>query len=113
MKAPLFIRTLTDDERQALRRGLRSTNAFTLRRCQILLASAAGQRPALIATTLGCSSQAVRDALRAFHARGLACLKPQPPIPRQPRVAWPRQRDEELKDLLHHSPRLFGLPTSL
>ena len=43
MKAPLFIRTLTDAERNALRRGLRSKDAFTLRRCQTLLASAAGQ----------------------------------------------------------------------
>ena len=75
--------------------------------------AAAGQRPAHIAAALGYSSQAVRDALRAFHERGLACLKARPPIPKQPRAAWPRPRDEELKELLHHSPRLFGQPTSL
>jgi transposase len=113
MKAPLFIRTLTDAERNALRQGLRSKDAFTLRRCQALLASASGQRPAQIAVTLGCSSQAVRDALRAFQQRGLSCLKARPPIPKRPRAAWPRQHDEDLKDLLHHSPRLFDKPTSL
>jgi len=40
MKAPIFIRPLTEDERTRIQKGLRSSNAFVLRRCQILLASA-------------------------------------------------------------------------
>ncbi len=44
MRPPIFVRTLTDDERQALEQGLRSKDAFVLRRCQILLASARGER---------------------------------------------------------------------
>lgn len=44
-----------------------------MRRCQILLASAAGQRPNHIAHRLGCATQPVRNALRAFAERGLAC----------------------------------------
>ena len=49
MKPPLFVRPLTDAERVALRAGLRSSDAFTLRRCQVLLASSEGLRPAQIA----------------------------------------------------------------
>ena len=37
-----FVRTLTPAERHSLQQGLRSADAFTLRRCQILLASADG-----------------------------------------------------------------------
>lgn len=36
MKRPIFVRELTDGERQALEAGLRSSEAFVLRRAQIL-----------------------------------------------------------------------------
>jgi transposase len=110
---PLYVRPLTDPERAALRRGLRSPDAFTLRRCQILLASADGQRPSQIAAALGCAVQTVRDALRAFHAEGLACVHAKPKTPKTVHTAWPKERDEDLRALLHQSPRIFGKPTSL
>ncbi|MBL1178159.1 helix-turn-helix domain-containing protein [Pantanalinema sp. GBBB05] len=43
-----------------LEQGLRSKDAFTLRRCQILLASARRTQAREIATYLGCSVQTVR-----------------------------------------------------
>jgi len=113
MKPPLFVRPLSEGERAAVRRGLRSADAFTLRRCQILHASTAGQRPARIAATLGCSSQAVRDAIHAFAADGLACLRAKSKAPHTPVAAWPRDRAEDLRAVLHQSPRNFGRPTSL
>lgn len=113
MKTPLFIRPLTDAERRALRQGLRSSDAFTLRRCQVLLHSAQGQTPTQVAAAVGLSAQAVRDALHAFAAEGLDCLRRKPPVPKQPNAAWDRRRDEDLKDLLHRSPRDFGKLTSL
>jgi transposase len=113
MKPPLFVRPLSEPERAALREGLRSPDAFTLRRCQILLASDRGRRPAQIAASLGCSSQAVRNALRAFAAGGTACLRQKSKAPKTTHPAWPRERDEDLRALLHQSPRNFGKPTSL
>ena len=113
MKPPLFVRDLTAAERAALRGGLRSPEAFTLRRSQILLASAGGQPPARIATTLGCATQTVRDAIRAFHADGLGCLAPRSKAPKTTHPVWPRDRDDDLKGLLHQSPRTLGKPTSL
>lgn len=113
MKPPLFVRALTAAERAALRRGLRSPEAFTLRRSQILLASAGGQRPAQVAAALGCATQTVRDAIRAFHAEGVGCLAPKSKAPKTTHPAWPRDRDDDLKALLHQSPRTFGKPTSL
>jgi DNA-binding NarL/FixJ family response regulator len=70
-----FYSTLDPEERQHLEVGLRSSDAFTLRRCQILLATTCGQRPSQIARQLGCASQSVRNAIHAFQARGLACLQ--------------------------------------
>jgi transposase len=113
MKPPLFVRPLADGERIALRQGLRSPEAFTLRRCQMLLHSAQGQRPSQIAATLGCGVQTVRDALKAFAGRGLDCLHPQPKTPKTIHTAWPKDRDEDLRALLHQSPRRLGKPTSL
>jgi transposase len=113
MKPPLFVRPLSGPERAALREGLRSADAFTLRRCQALLASDKGERPARIAASLGCSSQAVRNALRAFAAEGLACLRPKSKRPKTIHFGWPRERDGELRALLHQSPRGLGKPTSL
>jgi hypothetical protein len=40
MKPPIFVRMLSKKERVALEARLRSKDAFVLRRCQILLASA-------------------------------------------------------------------------
>jgi hypothetical protein len=113
MKPPLFVRPLTEPERAALGQGLRSPDAFTLRRCQILLHSDQGRRPAAIADALGCSSQAVRNALRAFATEGLACLRQKSKAPKTTYPAWPKDRDADLRALLHQSPRTFGKPTSL
>jgi transposase len=71
MKAPLFVRTLSEEEQQTLNAGLRSSDAFTMRRSQILLASSKGQRPSEIASNLGCSLQMVRNVINAFHSEGL------------------------------------------
>jgi transposase len=112
-KARMFVRSLTAAERQALTRGLRSADAFTLRRSQILLASADGKGPAEIGRAVGCTAQAVRNAIRAFEADGLACLTAKSHARKDPGRVWDRDRDEDLKDLLHRRPRAFGKPTSL
>lgn len=113
MKPPLFVRPLTDEERAALRAGLRSPDAFTLRRCQILMASADGLRPSQIADRLGCASQSVRNAIRAFAAEGLGCLRQKSHRPVSARPELDDAACERLRALLHRSPRDFGKPTSL
>ena len=82
MKPPIFVRPLTEEERDHLEGGLRSKHAFTLRRCPILFASAQRHTPAQIATHVGCSVQTVRNVLHAFAQRGLACLTEQSCVPR-------------------------------
>src|SRR5215208_2740400 len=76
MKPPIFVRDLSKKEREWLEAGLRSKDAFVMRRCQILLASARGNSPPKIAENLGCASQTVRNAIRAFDERGIDALTP-------------------------------------
>ena len=75
MKAPIFIRPLTRDEHQQVQAGLRSSSAFLLRRCQILLASSRGIHATAIARELGCDDQTVRNVIKGFNEAGLAVLK--------------------------------------
>jgi transposase len=112
MHPPLFIRPLTAGEREQLQAGLRSPRAFTLRRCQILLASASGQRPRAIAANLGCSVGTARNAMAAFHAEGLACLAQKSSRPQAAKPLLDSRHHERLYLLLHQSPRLAGKPRS-
>jgi transposase len=113
MQAPLLVRPLTDAERQALEAGLRSSAAFTLRRAQILLASASGAHVPAIARALGCHEQTVRNAIHAFNEVGPGVLTPGSSRPHTVHSAVDAAEAEQLKDLLHRSPRDFGHPTSL
>ena len=113
MQAPLLVRRPTDEERRVLEAGLRSADAFVLRRSQVLLASARGEHVPTIARALGCSGQAVRDAIHAFNAAGLAALRAGSRRPRRVQAAFDAARAEALRDLLHRSPRDFGQPTGL
>jgi transposase len=113
MKHPVYVRPLEDAERGPLVAGLRSSDAFVHRRAQILLASARGEQAPQIARHLGCDAQTVRNAIAAFNARGLAALRKGSSRPHRYRVAFDAARGEQLRALLHQSPRTFGKPTSL
>ena len=112
MKPPMFVRPLTGEERLALAQGLRSPSAFVVRRCQCLLKSAAGLTPRQIQQQLGWTDQTVRNAIRAFEQEGLGCLEAKSSRPKTVQKLLAGEKLEALKDLLHHSPRDFDLPTS-
>ncbi len=108
------MRPLTDAERTGVTAGRRSKDTVVLRRCQILLASARGERAPRIAEQVGCDDQTVLAALHAFNARGLDALRQGSSRAHHPRPqAFPGERAEQLRALLHRSPREFGHPTSV
>ena len=113
MRQPIFVRPFSDAEQQALDSGLRSSNAFVLRRCQILLASARGQHARIIGANLGCDDQTVRNVIHAFNARGLAVLRPGSSRPLSAQPIFTAAKRERLRALLHQSPRGFGKPSSV
>lgn len=111
MKAPMFIRPLSPAEHRGLQAGLHASNAFTLRRSQILLASSRGQRPSEIARNLGCATQTVRNSLHAFEQSGLACLKQESPRPKTIHMEFDQAKCEALRAMLHQSPHTYGKGT--
>jgi transposase len=113
MRPPIFVRPLTDAEREQVEAGLRSSSAFVLRRCQVLLASARGERAAQIARQVGCDDQTVREAIHAFNATGLAALQAGSKRAKTIHRAFEAEAAERLRELLHRSPRSFEQPTSL
>ena len=112
MQTPLFVRSLTADERATLETDLRSPSAFTVRPCQILLASAERQPTTTIARDLRCTDQTVRNTIHAFHQRGLAVLQPLSSRPHSTSTIFDAEACQALRALLHQSPRTFGKPTS-
>ena len=87
MKRPIFVRPISDAERKTLEAGLRSPDAFTLRRCQILLASNRGENAYQIAHQLGCNPQTARNAIHAFNEKGLPeALQPGSKHPHTPSI---------------------------
>src|SRR5437763_12959373 len=113
MKPPLFVRALHPDERRVLEQGLRSANGFEVRRCQALLRSAAGDTPRQIQALVGLSDQSVRRIIHAFHREGLGSLEAKSRRPKTVRKVITEAQLPQVKELLHRSPREFGLETSL
>ena len=113
MRPLRFVRRLEPEERTALEAGRRSDDAFVLRRCQIVLASAEGEPVPAIAPRVGRTERGVHAVLDAFEARGLTCLRRRSSRPHTVHAAVPAAQAEALRGLLHQSPRTFDQPTSL
>jgi transposase len=112
MKAPIYVRALNPAEQAGIEAGLHSSDAFTLRRNQILLASSREQRPKTIARNLGCATQTVRNVIHAFEQKGEAGLKHESSRPKTAQAQFDQAKCEALRALLHQSPRTFGKTTS-
>ncbi|MFL5657017.1 MAG: helix-turn-helix domain-containing protein [Ktedonobacteraceae bacterium] len=108
MRNPIFIRPLTEDEQHQIQKGLRSSDAFVLRRCQILLGSSRGERAPMIAHQLGCDDQTVRNVIKGFNALGLAVLHEGSSRPHHLRTTFTEEGCQRLQDLLHRGPHDFG-----
>ncbi len=114
MKLPIYVRPLSDAERKTMEAGLRSPDAFTLRRCQILLASAEGHNAYQIARNLGCNPQTARNALHKFNQEGLEeALRRGSNRPHTVHRTFDERGMEALREMLHRSPREFGKDSGL
>jgi transposase len=113
MRRPIFVREITETERQQLEVGLRSSDAFVLRRSQVILASARKEWASDIARNTGCDDQTVRNIIKAFNRSGLEALKRGSSRPHTIHAVLDSNKMERLRDILHQSPREFGKPRSL
>lgn len=114
MRPPVIVRGLTEGERERLAVGLAAQELYEVRRCQILLASDRGEWAPHIAEMLGCTDQTVRNVVREFEQAGLdGCLTRGSSRPQTIHRKVDEVADEQLRALLHQSPRTFGKPTSV
>jgi transposase len=111
-KAPIYVRALSEEERTAVTAGLRSTEAFTLRRSQIVLASERRKVASEIGRELGCDTDTALNGIKAFNERGVAALTARPTA-RQGARSFDEEADEKLWAIVQQSPRNFGKQTSL
>jgi transposase len=112
MHPPIFVREPSAEERARLEAALRASDAFTVRRAQIVLLSADGRRPREIARGLRCATQTVRNGIRAFNAGGLAALTAGSSRPKSAAPALDEAALGRLRAILHQPPRAFGQPRS-
>src|SRR5215216_3090190 len=108
MHPPIFVRELNDPERVRLEAALRASDAFTVRRAQIVSLSADGRRPREIACGLRCAVQIVRNGIRAFNATGVASLTATSSRPWSAAPVLGEVELERLRAILHQPPRAFG-----
>jgi transposase len=110
---PLSVGRLTEEETTGLKAGLRSHSAFIVRRCQILLKSAKWQTASQIAQELDCSDQTVREAIRAYHQEGFACLREKSHARHDQEAAINEAGCARLKEIIRLSPRTFDFQTTV
>lgn len=111
---PLYARPPTEAERQELARGLKATDGFTVRRAQMILLSAEeSMKVEAIGRRLGCTGQAVREAIHAFHKQGTACLYRRSRARHDDQRAFDDAARARLREIMHQSPRAWGYETSL
>src|SRR3954462_6077975 len=108
MHPPLFVHEPSAEERARLEAALRASDAFTVRRAQIVPASAEGRRPRAIARELRCATQTVRDGIRASNATGPEALSAGSSRPRSAAPVLGEAERGRLRAILHQSPRAFG-----
>jgi transposase len=101
-------------------KGARTSGSLSaLQRClrDAPIPDPSGERPRRvspkIARSLGCASQTVRNAIRAFNERGIDALTPGSSRPNRVHAAFDEKSAEALRQMLHRSPREFGRNSSL
>ena len=104
----MYVRTPADEERHELEKGLLSSSAFTVRRCQVLLSSDRHKTPNQIGAELHCSGQAVRNVVRVLEKEGLVCLTEKSHARHDQQSAFDEAARERLREMVRSSPREYG-----
>ena len=107
MKPQKCVRPFPEEARTPLGSGCRALDAFTVWRCQMLLASAEGVPPSTIASPLRGTRQTAPPGLEAFAERGLDCLRPGLHVPRRVAPVLTDEQREHRPALRQQSPRNF------
>jgi len=113
MKACVFVRPLTEVEEYRLKCSLRGKDVFALRRAHLILGSARGVSVPVLSQQTGYSVQMVPLCDSHLQSAGWACLVRQSNRPKTAARLLNEEVCQQLEQLLHQSPRLWGKTSSL
>lgn len=105
----LYIREINKKEIQEIYKGIKSSSAFTHRRCQILLSSAEGKNTTEISLILYCSDQCVRDAINQFNKKGVKSLEEKSHARNSDQKVFKPDGIKKLKEIINNHPSDFGI----
>jgi len=73
--ASIYVRPLTEEEKDKLKRATKSNNAFIRDRARTILLSSERYFAQQIAEKIGCEARKIRKAIKAFNKKGLGALR--------------------------------------
>lgn len=108
--ASIFVRKLTDNEKDKLKTNTYSNNSFIKDRAKIILLSNEGLFARQIANKLDCDERKVRKAIVVFNDEGINSLQRKKAKGAKPKFT----KDDKMIILIHFSksPREFKVPIS-
>ena len=106
-KEPIFVRELSEEEKQALEKARRASDACQMKRAQILLASSQGLTTTGIEKQFGYSAEYARQMIHRFNGQGIACLKRKSSAPLNRETIVDAEKCERIKQMMHRSPALI------
>lgn len=110
----IYTRPITKEERQVLRKELKSDNGVVVRRSQIILMSADEDLKAqAIAERVGYSDETVRQVIQRFNQEAVQAIYPKSNARPDDQRAFKDAARERLKAIVHQSPREFGCESSM
>jgi len=110
---PVFVTEITCEEKREIEKYLRSKDACEMKRGQILLASSRGLTTFEIAKQLGLSAEYARQIINRFNQQGVACIARSRRVASSPKKLFDAAKCEQVKELLHSSPREQGKESSV
>lgn len=106
-KPKIIVRAISDNEKQSLKKAVKSIDAFVRDRAKIILLSSEGLFAKQIISKVTCDSRKVRKAIKDFNDKGLQALQKG-----KAKGAIPKFDDIKKKIILMHfskKPSEFGL----
>ncbi len=113
MKACVFVRPLLFEEEYRLKRCLRGQDLFALRRAQVILGSARGESASALSRQIGSTAAMVRTIIHLFNEQGERAVERQSTRPKSVAPVLDTAACEQLREILHRSPREWGKSSSL
>lgn len=112
-KEAIFVRAISEEEKQILEKAKRATDACEMKRSQILLASNQGLTTTAIKKRFGYSAEYARQMIHRFNRHGIGCLQRKSSAPKTQETIVDAGKCEQIKQIMHRNPRSYGKESSI